>query len=254
MISTKLGAAVSVGYPLGASQPPMLALAAPALDLCNSSGLIPGAGPDILPTSAGSVLLFPLTGALRGTLEWSAVAQSLGAAPFFTRALLGSALPDARFGWRLQFRGGLTRAGANASAQDLLVAAPQFSKHFLASPPAPEPAAASKLAPAPAPSPIPSPTGDSGRQAGALLVFAGGAGFPAGFVCAAENAAAWRTEGLVEHGRLGGGASPWAVGDWDGDGRADLVASAPRASMAIDAESSPSDYGGTLQVYVLPLA
>jgi hypothetical protein len=198
----------------------------------------------VLPTSAGSVLLFPLSPALRGTLEWGALVDSMGAAPFHTRALLGSALPDARFGWGLGFRAGLTAAGAAAGAQDLLVTAPQFSKYFLAAPAA---AAAPAL-----PSPTPSPAGDSGRQAGAVLVYAGGAAaFPAGFLCAAEGGAAWRAEGLAEHGRLGGA---WGVVDWLQEGMQCLVLSAPRAALVAEAMGSAADYAGALQVYKLPLA
>ena len=239
---------MAIGYPLTTTAP-LIALAAPCLDLCNSSGLLPNQGPDVLPTSAGSVLLFPLSSALRGEVQWSAVVGSMGLPPYHTRALLGSALPDARYGWTLGFQAGLTRAGSAAGLQDLVVAAPQYTRYFVAAAAA-APAAAKRGA-APEPSPIPSPPGDSARQLGALLVYAGGsAGLPAGFVCAAEAAAAWRTEGLVEHGRLG---SAWALVDWDGDGGAELVVGAPRAALAVDAQSSAAEYGGALHVFRLPL-
>jgi hypothetical protein len=255
MVSAKLGAAVAAGWPLGRAGPPMLALSAPALDLCNSSGLIPGAPPDVLPTAAGSVLLFPLSPALRGTLEWGALAGSMGGAPFFTRALLGSALPDARFGWGLGFRSGLTAAGAAAGAQDLLVTAPQFSRYFVASREGSgggDASGSGSGSAAAAPTPTPAPPGDSGRQAGAVLVYGGGAAaFPAGFLCAAEDGAAWRAEGLVEHGRLGGA---WGVVDWAGEGAQCLVLAAPRAALAADGSAGPADYAGALQVYKLPLA
>ena len=259
MISTKLGAAVSVGYPLPGS-PPMVALGAPCIDLCNSSGLIPGAPPDALPTSAGSVLLFPLTPALRGVVQWSDLAAAFSAPPFFTRALLGAALPDARFGWALQFRsdlgGGNASAAQAAGADDLVVAAPQYSKFFLASGAAraasgQRSASAAAAAAEAAPSPSPAPPGDSGRQAGAVFVFRGGEdSLPKGFLCAAEGAAAFWTEGIAEHGRLGGA---WDVADWNNDGGLDFIISAPREGLAIDSASAPVEYGGALHVFKLPL-
>ena len=84
-----------------------------------------------------------------------------------------------------------------------------------------------------------------------MFVFRGGEdSLPKGFLCAAEGAAAFWTEGIAEHGRLGGA---WDVADWNNDGGLDFIISAPREGLAIDSASAPVEYGGALHVFKLPL-
>ena len=238
MKTTQLGAAVAMGSPLGAGAPPHIALGMPCVDFCGSTALLPGAnGSSLFNASAGAVLVLPLSAALRGALRFSDVAAP--GAPFFPRAALHSALPDARFGARLGWAAVLPATGGRGDgAQDLLVGAPQYSRLFIGAPHA---------------------GGDSGREVGALFVFAGGDGFPRGSMCGAEAAAAVWAEGPVEHGRFG---SSWAVGVW-GVERA-LVVGAPRAAVAVAPQAAAAaaaaaggalgdaaEYGGAVLVFNL---
>ena len=234
MKTTKLGAAGAIGSPLGAAAPPHIALGMPCVDFCGSTALLPGANrSSLFNASAGAVLVLPLTAALRGALRFSDVAAP--GAPFFPRAALHSALPDARFGARLGWAAVLpgTTGGRGDGAQDLLVGAPQYSRLFIGAPPA----------------------GDSGRETGALFVFAGGDGFPRGRMCGAEAAAAVWAEGPVEHARFG---SSWAVGVWGAE--RSLVVGAPRAAVAVAPQAAASgggalgdaaEYGGAVLVFNL---
>lgn len=110
--------------------------------------------------------------------------------------------------------------GSAGGAQDLLVAAPQFSPLFLGGAASGMPVGAGA-----------GPAQDSGHETGALFVYRGGAAaFPAGDHCDAQASAAWWAQGPAEYGRLG---SSWALADWDGDGSAELVVGAPRAAVQV---------------------
>ena len=83
-------------------------------------------------------------------------------------------------------------------------------------------------------------------QVGAVFVFAGGAAF-APFLRGshwAEAAAAWRADGSARFGRLG---SSLAAADWDGDGTAELIVGAPRATVAIPAAAAGGGSGRAMQ-------
>ena len=81
-------------------------------------------------------------------------------------------------------------------------------------------------------------------QVGAAFVFAGGAPFApllSGLHWGVQEQAAWRAEGAEHFGRLGASA---AVADWDGDGTAELVLGAPRATVGLPATSAAGSRGG----------
>ncbi len=229
MKTTKLGASVAVGLPFGPAGAPHIALGMPCVDFCGSSSVLPGpVNRSLFNTSAGAVLVLPLSPALRGDLSYAAVAVE--GAPFFPRAALHSALPDARFGARLGWAALLPGArGSGGGVQDLVVGAPQYTRLFIGAPPA----------------------GDSGRETGALFVFPGGAAFPRGRFCGAEGAAAVFAEGPVEHGRFG---SSWAVGLWGVT--PSLMVGAPRAGVAVAPQvggvgDTTAEYGGAVCVFDL---
>lgn len=235
MKSTKLGAALALGFPLGrgAGAVPHLALGMPCVDLCGSSALV-GNGTSVFNTSAGAVAVLPLSPAMRGDFAWSAATAPGGA--LGVRVTLASRMPDARFGFRLAFADVLP--GKPAPADDLVVGAPQYSRFYFGG-------AVS------APNPAPTPADDSGREVGALLIFGGGAAaFPAGAYCAAETLASWWAEGPVTFGRMG---TSFALFDWDGDGRKELVVGAPRATLPISPQLGgglgPTEYAGILLAY-----
>lgn len=234
-ITSKLGASVAIGTPLGAAATPMIALSAPALDLCGSAALIPSSnGTSLFPTAAGAVVLLPLSSALTGTLEWATLVGNPGnssttANPYGTRALLASKLPDARFGWRVQWSP-LTRGASPSTFSDLVVAAPQYTSLFIGSKSSSSGGGFTL------------PEGDSGRELGAVFVYKGGSegALPKGAFCAAEDSADWWASGPVEHGRLG---SALGVGDWDGDGSLEFLVGAPKAGVVI-----PPSGGGKARV------
>ena len=222
-IATKLGIGFDVGYPLGQQQGPAMsgaaaggvphvALGMPNIDMCNSSALLPGNGStDVFNTSAGAVAVFALTSDLRGEVTWTSLTSAS-----YTRAVLYSRLPDARFGWRVGFADVIGADGYD----DLIVSAPLFTPLFIG-----------RGTDLPASTALGAP--DSGREAGSILAYAGGAAsFPSGTMCAAETAAPFRADGATQFGRLG---SSWTVAQWPGapDGKQHLIASAPRASVPV---------------------
>lgn len=245
-ITSKLGASVAIGTPLGWATTPMIALSAPALDLCGSAALIPSSnGTSLFPTAAGAVVLLPLSSALIGTLEWATLVGNPGnssttANPYGTRALLASRLPDARFGWRVQWSP-LTRGASPSTFSDLVVAAPQFTSLFIGSSRS-SGGGSSSGGGGGSGGGFTLPEGDSGRELGAVFVYKGGSdgALPKGALCAAEDSADWWASGPVEHGRLG---SSLGVGDWDGDGNLEFLVGAPKAGVVI-----PPSVGGKARV------
>jgi hypothetical protein len=234
MKSTKLGAALALGFPLGrgAGAAPHLALGMPCVDLCGSSALV-GNGTNVFNTSAGAVAVLPLSPAMRGDFVWSAATAPGGA--LGARATLASRMPDARFGFTLAFADVLP--GKAVPADDLVVGAPQYSRFYFGG--------------AAPPNPAPTPADDSGREVGALLIYRGGAAaFPTGEACAAETLASWWAEGPVAFGRLG---TAFALFDWDGDSHTDLVVGAPRATLPISPQVGgalgPTEYAGLLLAF-----
>jgi hypothetical protein len=233
LISSKLGHGVALGMPHGVSGGAVvLALGMTAVDLCNSTSLAPGAGASPYNTSAGSVTLLSVGAALRGDLLWSDVVGRL--AGTLNTTVLGSALPEARFGWRLRF------ADLNGDgADDLLVSAPMRTPFFLGS------AGGAGGAPG-----IGAPHNDSGHEAGALFAFRGGAAFPfsgasvgvAGAIeCGAEAQAWLELPGQGEFGRFGDAAmlAPYGSGPSDGGGPAQsLLVSAPRVTEIVPPQSA----------------
>jgi hypothetical protein len=264
-ISTKLGAGFALGHPLGpsSSTSPVLALGAPAVDFCNSSSLLPTnattAGP--FNTSAGAVTLITIspTNPLRGDLLWKTLITPAGSGiSNATRAVLASSLPDSHFGWHLSFD---DKNGDGID--DLFVSAPMYTPFFLGRNSVKEGkaddveakpalrgggAAAAALSldessssttssfssafPTSSAARVGADTTDSGREAGTLFVYYGGAGttFPSGYICDAQTLNSWRADGDVQFGRFG---SSWAMVDWDGDGEKEVLVGAPRASEPI---------------------
>jgi len=243
MKSTKLGAALALGFPLGYAAAPHFALGMPCVDLCGSSALVVNGTDSLFNTSAGAVGIFPLSPSLRGDWTWStATASDSKIAP---RAVLASRMPDARFGWRLEFADVLP--GKSMPADDLFVGAPQYSRFYFGS------SSGSRSNTSASPNPAPTPFGDTGREVGALLIYRGGSSvFPSGSSCAAETQASWWAEGPVTFGRMG---IAWSTFDYDGDGHLDLVVGAPRATLPISPQirssvsAGPTEYAGVLLVY-----
>jgi hypothetical protein len=183
LISSKLGHGVALGSPRGADNGTVLALGMTAVDFCNSSSLVPGNASQYN-TSAGSATLLTVGPALRGDLLFSNVAGRL--ANELRTTVLGSVLPESRFGWRVKFAD-LDDDGAD----DLLVSAPMRTPFFIGGA---------------------APRNDSGHEAGAVFAFRGGATFPfagapvgaAGAVTCSAAASAWlELQGQGEFGRFG---------------------------------------------------
>ena len=226
LVSSKLGHGVALGAPRGrgAGAAAVLALGMTAVDLCNSTSLAPGSGASPYKTSAGSVTLLAVGPALRGDLLWSDVTGRLAGA--LNATVLASALPEARFGWRLRFAD-LDGDGAD----DLLVSAPLRTPFFLG--------ASGGV-----------PRNDSGHEAGALFVFRGGgaaafpfAGAPVGMsgavVCSAEASAWLALPGQGEFGRFG---EATLLARYGGDGGAvpRLLVSAPRVTELVPPQAAKS--------------
>jgi hypothetical protein len=183
LISSKLGHGVALGSPRGAGNGTVLALGMAAVDFCNSSSLVPGNASQYN-TSAGSVTVLTVGPALRGDLLFSDVAGRL--AGELRTTVLGSALPESRFGWRVKFAD-----VDDDGADDLLVSAPMRTPLFIGGA---------------------APCNDSGHEAGAVFAFRGGATFPfagapvgvAGSVACGAAASAWlELQGQGEFGRFG---------------------------------------------------
>jgi hypothetical protein len=242
MKSTKLGAAVALGFPLGRSTGvPHFAVGMPCVDLCGSSSLVANNTSSVFNTSAGAVAVIPLSSALRGDFTWTAATMS--SSVLKPQTVLASRMPDSRFGWRLRFEDILP--GKSEPADDLVIAAPQYSRFYFGGS---APASSSTSA-----NPAPTPAGDSGREVGALLVYRGGASnFPSGSFCAAETLSTWWAEGPVTFGRMG---ISWTMFDWDGDGAKELVVGAPRATIPISPQLSegPIEYAGLVMAYNLSI-
>lgn len=242
MKSTKLGAAVALGFPLGRSTgAPHFAVGMPCVDLCGSSALVGNNTSSVFNTSAGAVAVIPLSSALRGDFDWTSATTS--SSVLKPQAVLASRMPDARFGWRLEFDNVLP--GKSELADDLFIAAPQYSRFYFGGSTR---SAASSFSSVP--NPAPTPAGDTGREVGALLVYRGGASvFPSGSFCAAETLASWWAEGPVTFGRMG---ISWTMFDWDGDGEKELVVGAPRATLPISPQvrgEGPTEYAGLLLAF-----
>jgi hypothetical protein len=213
LITSKLGTGFSVGNPFPSPSPAYVALGMPAVDLCNSSALLPANATEggVFNTSAGAVLLFPLTPALEGDYTWLSL-LSANATGGLARTLAAS-LPDARFGFRVGFHDVL-----GAGTDQLVVGAPMYTGFFIGD-------GSGKAAAAPATTPP--------SEAGAVFVWAAGDLPPpppssslSALVCDAQTSASWMAAGDAHAGRLG---SSWAVADWDGDGVSELIIGAPRA-------------------------
>jgi hypothetical protein len=282
--TSKLGAAMAVGFPLTLASAGVGAGAVLAMSMPDSQldSLIGPAGNATWLTAAGAVLLWPLGNSSTALPTGDVSISALTAAPlpgnrYGVRALLAASsvgttpggasnssddLAESRFGYTL----GWTDVNGDGF-DDLVVGAPMYSANFVMAP-APPP---SQLAPLPRAQRAPVRAGaaaassislDTGRQVGTLLVYKGGPGStPLGVVPNAEGAAAWRTNGRVQWGRIGytaaasssssaggagsrlgcGGGGALALVDWNGDGSQTLVAGALRASEALSAAAALTD-------------
>jgi hypothetical protein len=217
-ISAKLGISFDVGFPL-ASGVPYLALGVPNTDGCNASQVL-GAN-----SSAGAVAvtpLFPLMSA-GGAFSWSALPS--------LRTTLYSGVAAARFGSQVMF----APPNATAGVPDvLIVAAPQYTQLFV-----PQQAQQRQRS---------LQTFNSLHEAGAVFVFGGTpAGFPLGPVANADTtAASWAALGSQQFGRLG---SSMLVVDWFSDGVLKLVLGAPRATEALNNQTTAIEMPGAIYVY-----
>lgn len=223
LVSSKIGAGLAVGHPLTHAASTIggigyLAIGVPVTDGMNSSNSLG------MPTAGGAVVIFTLNPASPpvGSLTWTAASS-----PAYSRAVLYSSLPDARFGWHVDW------ADANGDGyQDLVVAAPMYTPIFIASTDANQvftdrsmrasgsaSLALDRLA-----------SDTTGHESGAVLIYRGGAGLISGTVTDADQAANWRANGDQEWGRFG---HSFVFADWDGDGRAELIVAASRAAEVV---------------------